>query len=150
MYENILVVHSIFRWILLLVAVVVIVKAKWGWLMKKPFTKMDEKGGLILTIVADIQLLLGLALYVFLSPVTKDAFQDFGAAMKNSELRYYAVEHIAVMIIAIVLFHIGKSRVKKATTDVKKHFTAALFYGIGLVLILSRIPWDSTSLFKWF
>lgn len=150
MFTTVLVLHSILRWALLLIAIYAVGRAKWGWFTKKPFTKADDKAGLFLTIIADIQLLLGLVLYLFLSPKTKQAFNDFGAAMKDSGLRYYAVEHALVMVIAIVLFHIGKSKVKKAETDFKKHKTAAWFYGIGLLLILSRIPWNAEQLFRWF
>ncbi len=62
--------------------------------------------------------------------------------MKNSMLRFYAVEHILVMLIALALIHIGKSKAKKAKTDVRKHKISAIFFTIAFVLILSRIPWE--------
>jgi hypothetical protein len=62
--------------------------------------------------------------------------------MKNSALRFYAVEHILLMIIALVLVHIGRSKSKKAVAPWKKHRVAAIYYGIALVLILAAIPWD--------
>lgn len=146
MEQGLLHAHSWLRWTLLLLAIASIGLSLTGWFGKKPYTNTNKRLGLFLTITADIQLLLGLVLYFVTSAITKTAFEDFGAAMKTPELRFYAVEHILVMIIAITLLHIGKSKVKKADTDLKKHKTTAWFYGIALLLILSRIPWDATRM----
>jgi hypothetical protein len=81
-------------------------------------------------------------LYAFVSPVTKTAFNDFGAAMKNADLRFYAVEHILMMVIALVLVHIGRAKSKKDVAPWKKHRSAAIFYGIALLLVLAGIPWE--------
>ena len=62
--------------------------------------------------------------------------------MENAQLRFYAVEHILIMIIAIAVIHIGRSKSKKAPTQLKQHRSAAIFYTIGFILILSSIPWD--------
>lgn len=135
--------HSWLRWVILILAVVSVVMAKIGWFGKKSYTSTHKRLALFLTISADVQLLLGLVMYFFTSTITKTAFQDFGTAMKTPEIRFYAVEHILVMIIAIALFHIGKVKATKADTDVKKHKITAWFFGIGLLLILSRIPWEA-------
>ena len=90
----------------------------------------------------DIQFLIGMILYAFVSPFTKAAFADFGAAMKNADLRFYAVEHILMMVIALVFVHIGKSKSKKAVASWKKHRAAAIWFGLALVLILVGIPWN--------
>ncbi|MBO6516455.1 MAG: hypothetical protein JJ975_07875 [Bacteroidia bacterium] len=146
MEKGMLHAHSWLRWVLLIIALLAIVSAIAGWLGKKPYTKTHNRLALFLTISADLQLLIGLVLYFFVSAITKTAFQDFGAAMKNPEIRFYAVEHILVMIIGIALFHIGKVKAKKADSDVQKHKISAIYYGIGLLLILSRIPWESGRL----
>jgi len=135
--------HSWLRWVMLILAVAAVMMAILGWFNKKPYTNTHSRLALFLTISADVQLLLGLAMYFFTSVITKAAFQDFGKAMGNAESRFYAVEHILVMIIAIALFHIGKTKAKKAETDLKKHKITAWFFGIGLVLMLSRIPWEA-------
>jgi len=66
---------------------------------------------------------------------------DTGSVMKDSALRLLAVEHPTTNILAIILITIGWSRHKKAATDTGKYKSIAIFYGIGLVLLLSRIPW---------
>jgi hypothetical protein len=88
------------------------------------------------------QLLIGLALYFFFSPITLAALADFGAAMKNPEMRLVAVEHVSMNIIAIVLATINNAKNKKAIADAAKHKNALIFTIVALVLILSRIPWN--------
>jgi hypothetical protein len=92
----------------------------------------------------DLQLLIGLVLYFGLSPITRAAFQDFGAAMGNSMLRFWAVEHIFGMVIAVALAHVGRVRVRKMTDPVRRHKLAAIFFGLALVAIVATIPWPGT------
>ena len=142
MYTGLLHTHNMFRWLVLIVIVLAVVFAFIGWINKRDWNKKDNITGLILTIFMDIQFLVGIILYAFVSPITKAAFSDFGAAMKNADLRFYAVEHILMMVIALVLVHIGRSKSKKTVAPWKKHRVAAIFYGIALVLILAAIPWE--------
>jgi hypothetical protein len=70
------------------------------------------------------------------------AMADFGAAMKDDSLRFYAVEHISMMLIAVVLVHIGRAKSKKSKTDIEKFRIASIFFLAALVLILAGIPWS--------
>lgn len=142
MYTALLHTHNMFRWLLLVIFILALAFAITGWLHKKEWAKKDRITGTLLAIFMDIQLLIGLVLYFFVSPLTKAAFADFGAAMKNSGLRFFAVEHILLMIIAVLFVHIGKAKTKKAGADWKKHKAAFIWYGLSLVLILLGIPWD--------
>jgi uncharacterized membrane protein YphA (DoxX/SURF4 family) len=142
MYTGLLHTHNMFRWLVLITLFLAVIFAFAGWFKKLDWNKKDNLSGLLLTIFMDIQFLVGIILYAFVSPVTKAAFNDFGAAMKNADLRFYAVEHILMMVIALVLVHIGRAKSKKATAPWKKHRNAAIFYGIALILILAAIPWD--------
>lgn len=142
MYSGFLHAHNGFRWLVLIALVVSVSLAISGWAGKRNWNKADHLSGLITVIVMDIQFLLGIILYAFVSPVTKAAFSDFGAAMKNSDLRFYAVEHFLLMLIALALVHIGRVKSKKVTAPWKKYRTASVFYGIALLLILVGIPWD--------
>jgi len=142
MYEGILVLHNTLRWLLLISLVITLARYLTGWLGNLPWKKLDNVLGIVFTSLMDLQLLLGLVLYFFLSPVMKAAFSDFGAAMKDAALRFYAVEHFSMMLIAVVLVHIGRAKSKKAKTDRKKFMTASIFFLIALVLILAAIPWS--------
>jgi hypothetical protein len=130
------------RWLLLLSLVTTLVKYLIGWFGNQPWKKTDNLMGIIFTSLMDLQLLVGLVLFFFLSPITKFAFSDFGAAMKDTELRFYAVEHFLMMLIAVVLVHIGRAKSKKAATDAGKFKIATLFYGLALVVMLVAIPWS--------
>jgi hypothetical protein len=110
-----------------------------GWFGKKAYTQTNKRLALFLTISVDVQLLLGLVIYFFTSSITKMARADFGAAMGNSELRFWAVEHGLMMLIAIALFHIGKVKATKATSDVQKHKKTVIFFGIGLSALLGGL-----------
>ncbi len=142
MYTGLLHTHNMFRWLVLITLFLAVIFAFAGWFKKLDWNKKDNISGLLLTIFMDIQFLVGIILYAFVSPITKAAFNDFGAAMKNADLRFYAVEHILIMIIALVLVHIGRAKSKKATAPWKKHRNAAIFYGIALILVLAAIPWE--------
>jgi ABC-type arginine transport system permease subunit len=142
MYTGLLHTHSMLRWLMLSVLVLALVLAFIGWISNKKWTRLDSISGLLSTIIADLQLLVGLILYFFVSPITKTALSDFGMAMKNADLRFYAVEHFLLMVIAIVLIHVGRSKAKKATIELKKHRISAIYYGISLLLILAGIPWE--------
>ena len=146
MYSFILATHNILRWFVLIFGILAIIRGFVGWSGKKEWTGLDNKLGLGFTISLDIQVLLGCLLYFLFSRVTKVAFSDIGAAMGTSELRFFLVEHFLMMIIALVVAHIGRSRAKKADTDVSKHKNAAIFYTIAMLLILAAIPWQYSGL----
>ncbi len=141
MYIGFLHVHDVLRWLLLLSLVIALTKYMIGWLRNHSWEKSDHILGVVITWIMDIQLITGLVLYFFLSPVTKMAFMDFGGAMKDSDLRFYAVEHIALMVIAVVLVHIGREKTKKAASDLSKFKISSNFLLITLILIMAGIPW---------
>lgn len=145
MYSVVITLHSLVRWAIVIVGIVAVVRAFMGWRGNKPWTQLDDRLGLGFTSFMDLNLLLGLLLYFVLSPITTGALRDMGAAMGNSVTRYFAVEHILLMIIAVVVAHIGRSRSKKAASDGGKHKQAAIFFAISLVLVFLAIPWPFLS-----
>jgi uncharacterized membrane protein len=104
---------------------------------KKDFTAKDRKIALFGLIATHIQLLVGFILY-FISPLGLDSFGQ----MKDAALRLTSLEHPLINIIAIVLITIGWSKHKKAENSTTKFKSIAIFYGFGLLLILSRLPWN--------
>jgi len=142
MYQALLHSHNGFRWLVLIMLLLSIILSIFGWTTKRNWSKAENLSGLILIIVMDIQFLLGLVLYTLVSPITQMAFSDFGAAMKNSEIRFYAVEHTLLMITALILAHIGRAKSKKDMAPWKKRRDAVIFFTISLILILAAIPWD--------
>lgn len=145
--------HSGLRWIVLILALLAIVKAFMGMQKKSTFTNSDNKIGLMLISFMDIQLIIGLVLYVF-GPLGFKNIQNMGGeVMKNPYTQFFAMEHLVGMLIAIVVFHIGRSKSKKAIDDASKHKKAFIFYLIGLLIILASIPWPFKAGFEgigWF
>lgn len=135
--------HSGWAYIALLVLVIAVINAIIGMSSKKEFTAKDRKIALFGLIGAHVQLLIGLILY-FVSPngFLKITTSGMGEVMKDSFSRLTVVEHPLINIIAIALITIGWSKHKKLTTSESKFKTFSIFYGLGLVLILSRIPWS--------
>ena len=147
-YEIFLFLHSWIRWFILILGIVVIIKAYSGWFGNKAYLKGDNGMSAGFMGLLHLNLLLGLILYFFLSPIVQSAFSDFGAAMKDPNLRFWAVEHITVNIIAVIIAQVGRIKAKKATTDLAKHKITAIAYTIALLLLLSRIPWGDAD--RWF
>lgn len=135
MHTALLHTHSGLRWILLIsfiISIVVLYKAS-----KKSTPSNKIKSYVLFTlIISHIQLIIGLILY-FISP--KVVFQ--AASMKNSVLRFYLVEHISLMLIALILVTIGYVKWKKAIEGTTKMKSLFWYYTIALILILISIPW---------
>lgn len=143
MYATIKEMHSFWAYAVLGLLVIAILNSVVGLVRKKPFTANDRKIALFALIFSHIQLLFGLIM-LFTSPYLETAKQiGMGAAMKDSTLRLYVVEHPFVNIIAIVLITMGWSKHKKAEDDTAKFKKIAVNYAIGLVLLLSMIPWST-------
>jgi hypothetical protein len=141
MYLTFIVLHSLVRWLVLLFGVIAVVRAFAGWRSRRRWMTTDDRMGWMFVMSVDVQTLLGLILYGLLSPITRTALSNMGAAMGDPLLRFYAVEHLTLMIAALVLAHIGRARTRKAAADAARHRTAAIFFAIALVLILVGIPW---------
>lgn len=137
MYEFIQKFHSGWAYLALLLLVIAVINAFIGLVSKKEFTAKDRKIAIFGLIGTHTQLLVGLILY-FVSPLGLESLGQ----MSDKMLRLTSLEHPLINIIAITLITIGWSKHKKLTTSESKFKTFAIFYGLGLVLILSRIPWS--------
>jgi hypothetical protein len=128
--------------VILLLSVVAVVRSFSGMTAGKPFTAADKKVGLFLMISAHTTLLVGLYLYFF-GPWGFAFIRNlgFGEVMKNNTARFYAVEHIFGMLVAITLITIGRGASKKNISDLAKHKRTFWFVLVALVIILATIPW---------
>lgn len=142
MYTGLLHSHSTLAYVVLLFLAFVVIKSILGLSRGSTFSPGDERLSKLTLIFVHIQVLLGLGLY-FVSPLVQGALSDMAATMKDSALRQMAVEHISINIIAAVLITIGRVKARKATEAKAKYKKLLVFYGLGLLLILSRIPWSA-------
>lgn len=135
-------IHSYWAYLAVLILLIAIVNAVIGFIQNKEFKDKDLRISLFTLIVMHIQLLIGLGWY-FMSPWYKALKEvGMGETMKDTALRFQAVEHPLMMILAIVLITMGWSKHKKQTADKGKFKTIAIFYGLALLFVLSRIPWS--------
>ncbi len=140
MYNGLLHLHSVLRWVILILLLVAIYKSLVD--RHKAFGPGHRKIGLWLMISADIMLLLGLYQWFAGNWGLKSIQQNgMSVVMKNSVLRFYAIEHISAMIIAIILIHLGYNFSKKNVGDTVKHKRSLLYYGLALLIILISVPW---------
>jgi hypothetical protein len=140
-YNILVTAHSVGRWIVLLLLLVAIFKSMGAG--NRPFTTGHAKTGLFLTIFADIMLLIGIYLWIA-GPWGYEQIQakgGVGEVMKDPVARFYAVEHLAGMLIAVILLHVGKAQSKKNMPDRVKHRRTVIFYVLALLIILVSIPW---------
>lgn len=130
--------HAGIRWIALFILLAAIINSVIR--RKKKYNPADKRLNVYVVYFMHIQVIIGFALY-FISP--KVVFS--AESMSNAMLRFFLVEHISLMIVAVILVTIGFSISKKAIQDSKKHLRTTIFYGIALILILLAIPWPWQS-----
>ena len=144
-YELALSVHSIVRWGVVFFGAVVFLQALLGLMAGGPLGALGKRLGLVFLILLDLQVLIGIALHVFLSPVTKEGMQDMGAAMKDETLRFWVVEHGALMLVALIVVHVGRILARKAESERSAHFRRFATTAIALGLIFLRTPWPFSA-----
>ena len=140
MYELTLAIHNLLRWAVVLTGLAVVVRAAGGLSSKRDWTDQDDAGARWFSLSMNLQFLVGLAMYLWISPIAKTAMADMGSAMKDAALRFWAVEHVTMMMLALGLVHMGRARVKKSAAS-GKHKAALIFFGLALVFVALGTPW---------
>ena len=141
MYVSVLALHSWLRWAVILAGLYAIARAVAGAAGKRPWTRADDRAGYWFILAFDLQVLVGLLLYLALSPITRTAMGDFGEAMRSAGLRFWAVEHVFGMLVAAGLAHAGRARSRRLPDQAARHKVAAICFVLALLTILISIPW---------
>jgi len=145
MYPFLLALHSLTRWLVLISLIISLIVAYRGWLLKKVFTKSVNVLRIITATISHIQLTFGLWLY-FISPIVHYFLANFKTAVHEREIRFFGMEHVTIMLTAITVISIGSAKAKRKTTGQEKFKTMAIWFTIGLLLILTSIPWSFSPL----
>jgi hypothetical protein len=140
MYTTILALHSWIRWIALIAGVGATIMTMRDSSGAAGTSRVDRWGFALVTAL-DVQLLLGLILYLVVSPNMVEIRANFGAAMKDPVARFWAVEHITSMLIAVILVHVGRVLGRKSTSPESKRMKLFVCFGIATVLMILSIPW---------
>ena len=145
MYAWLLIIHSVFRWLVLLSLLYAIVRAYRGYAAGRVFSAADNAVRHWTATIAHLQLLIGFTLYGK-SPLVKYFFGNKHAAMGHTDARFFSLIHVLLMLAAIVLITIGSAMAKRQATDAAKFRTQLLWFSIALLLILLAIPWPFSPL----
>lgn len=139
MYDMVLTLHSLLRWVVVLFGLWAVITSAAA-ASRRSWTPGEARPGLLFTVGLDVQLVLGLVLYLGMSPITRAALQDFGAAMRTGGQRFWAVEHPILMLAAVALAHVGRSATRYAGSD-RAGARARLWFSLALVAVLLATPW---------
>jgi hypothetical protein len=123
--------HAFWRWVLLAAAILVVGKALIGWLGRRPWTQIDDRLGMFYVIAVDVQVLVGLIIWLF-GPM---GLRTLSESMGNAGLRFIVLEHPILMLMSMLFAHIGRSRSRRGADPVAQHRTAFIFYVLSLVFL---------------
>lgn len=141
MFSLVLVLHSLWRWVVLVLAVVVIARALSAMKSDRAFDATDNKLGAAFLGSVHLQVIVGLIMHFGLSPTVKVAMQMGGAAMRDAALRFWFVEHITMGVLVAILVTVVRVRAKKLATDKAKHKFIAIGTIAALAVMFAMIPW---------
>ena len=141
MYPVVLGMHNLLRWAIIGAGLWAVVLVWRGWLGRSPWTGREALAARLFTGLLDLQLAVGVLLYAVFSPLTRQAFRNMGAAMRDAPVRYFLVEHVVMMLAAIVAAHVGMVLVRRATSDAQRYQRAAIWLGIALAAVIGFVPW---------
>lgn len=144
MYSATLILHSWLRWIVILTGLLAAVRGVVGASRNAPWTHADDRAGFWFVMALDLQLTIGLVLYLFFTPYAAQALHHFRAVMKDPIVRFWAVEHVFGMCVGVALAHAGRVRARR-TDSLRRHRVAAVFYGLALLAIIVSIPWPGSA-----
>jgi hypothetical protein len=140
MTQTLLIIHSLLRWLVLIVMVSVTATMALRYAKAAHWAPADRKAMLAFTILLDTQFLIGLVLYG-VSPITRGAMHDMATAMHEPSVRFFVAEHPMIMVLSVLFAHAGSVFAKKAPSDRVKFGRAAGFFAVSTALMLWGIPW---------
>ncbi|HYF31188.1 MAG TPA: hypothetical protein VD993_08725 [Chitinophagaceae bacterium] len=142
MYNGLLHLHNVLRWVILLLLVITIVRSFAGMTGNKPFSSGDRKLGTFLMICAHITFLIGVYQWIA-GDLGLKAIQSagMGVIMKNANPRFWAIEHPVGMLLAIILITVGRRQSKAPVSDTIKHKRTFWYYLVALIIIIAVVPW---------
>jgi hypothetical protein len=139
MYPIVLALHSWIRWIALVAGVGVTLAAVRGKV--EGASSIADRWAMVAMMALDIQMLVGLILYLGLSPNMQEILNHFGESMRRADTRFWAVEHITAMIGAVALSHVGRVLARKAKNPAAKRSRLLITFGLATLLMLVGMPW---------
>lgn len=144
-YHLSLILHSYNRWLVFASLIAII---GWSIHQKNKNISFENRIPILqktVLISLDFQITFGLILYYY-SPIPSYFWKNLPETMKEREIRFFGLEHLTVMLIAAIIIHLGILKSTKKITDKEKYKTLIVWMVIGLILIISSIPWSFSPL----
>jgi uncharacterized membrane protein len=132
-----LTLHNLWRWVVLIMAIIAVVTGFIGWLGRRPWTERDRRIGSLTAMSMDVQFLLGLLLYIF----GAYGIKVLGQLRSSSQNLFFGVEHVVLMVLALAFAHLGNILPRRVEDPTAKFIRAAILFSLMLVVILIGIPW---------
>jgi hypothetical protein len=133
--------HGYWRWAVLATAIVVLVRALAGFMMRRPWTPADERASKAFAGALDLQILIGLVLYFGFSPFWPATYRTFSETMRSDVARFFGVEHQTAMLLAAAAVYIGRVRAGRAADARRRHRTMLVAMVIFFAFALWAVPW---------
>ncbi|WP_461129489.1 hypothetical protein [Spirosoma aerophilum] len=144
-YPILLVVHNAFRWLVVISLIAVLANSYSGWLRPRAYRPVDQVFRTVATSIVHTQLLIGFYLY-FISPLISYYWRFKPDPSQSPEFRFFSLIHISIMFTAVMVITIGSSLAKRRTVANEKFKITAIYFTLGLVLILMAVPWPFSPL----
>lgn len=141
MYAFLLTLHSVLRWVVLALLVIVVVRSLLGLRAKTGWSSAHEKSHVALVASVHLQLLIGIVLHLFLSPWSKALMANMALGMKDPTLRYFGMEHPVGMIVAAIVITVARVRSKRSPSDALRHRRVLLTTLVALLVTVGSVPW---------
>jgi hypothetical protein len=140
-YTFLRLVHSYWRWLVVATALVALVRALAGVVLRRHWSRGDERAAVAFVGAVDMQVLIGLVLYFAFSPYWTAAHTALVAALHDRVTRFFAVEHESAMLLAFVAAHLGRVLSRRQQQGPAKHRVMLITLVIFWLLIGWAIPW---------
>ncbi|MEI7893508.1 MAG: hypothetical protein WCI05_10465 [Myxococcales bacterium] len=138
---DVLIFHSMARWALLVALLVAVFRAARGVWGGHSYVRSDAVTAFVVVALADLQFVLGFVLYFWLSDTVRGARVSFAAAMRDRTLRFWAVEHLCLMVGAVLFVHVGGVLARRTADTMRRHRRSLWCFGLALLLVVVGIPW---------
>ncbi|MEM9834768.1 MAG: hypothetical protein AAF944_29370 [Bacteroidota bacterium] len=140
MYQFLLPLHSVFRWLVLAALLLAIYRAGRGYFGKTPFTSIDNKIRHWTATIAHIQLIIGILLYVK-SPIISYFWSNSSNPIDSVEPLFFGLYHLGFMLLSVVVLTIGSAKAKREKSNKAKFRTMFIWFSVALLIIFLAIPW---------
>lgn len=137
MYNIVIKLHYIVSAIFLILAIVTTVWAIIGWIKDLACPTSFLRLSWVFIHFLYIQLLTGITLYFFLQPEADASMMTMEEALHHNSQRFWGIEHVSLMLFALILSQVGRLIIKQISSDRKKYRAATFYYGISLLVVMS-------------